>query len=353
MKLLSRKEFTYNVLERDGNKCVVCGRGDLPLDAHHIIERRLWSDGGWYLDNGATLCDDGENGCHYKAETTELSVEFIREKCGIVKAILPEYMYSDSTYDKWGNEFLSNGMRTIGPLFDDESVQKVLSKYLDNFTHYVKYGRTYHAPWSDGINDDDKVHKNMDFFEGKRVIVTVKMDGENTTIYNDYFHARSVDSRHHYTRNWAKSYAMNYIAPNLPFRWRLCAENLYAVHSIKYDNLPSYLLAFSLWDERNFCLSWDESVEYFNIMDIPYVEVLYDGIYDEAKIRGLYSNTKYDNMEGYVIRVADEFHYRDFNKAIAKFVRKDHVKSSKHWIKLREHPTNELKCGLTMGNISS
>lgn len=62
------------VFKRDRYSCVICKRSDLPLDAHHIIERRLWSDGGWYEDNLATLCDDGVNGCHYKAEATEITV---------------------------------------------------------------------------------------------------------------------------------------------------------------------------------------------------------------------------------------------------------------------------------------
>lgn len=92
MGVLSRDSFREKVFERDNNKCVICGRSDLPIDAHHIIERRLWDDGGYYIDNGATLCDDGKNGCHYKAETTEISVETIRDACGIKTIILPENM---------------------------------------------------------------------------------------------------------------------------------------------------------------------------------------------------------------------------------------------------------------------
>lgn len=151
---------------------------------------------------------------------------------------------------KWGNTYLENGKRTIGPLFHDESVQKVLAWCLNEFTNYVKYKRTMHLPWSDGVNDDDRVMRDTSIFHGKRVVVTEKMDGENTTIYNDYFHARSVDGRHHYTRNWVKSFAMNYISPSLPKGWRMCGENLFALHSIKYENLNSYFLCFSIWNEK-------------------------------------------------------------------------------------------------------
>jgi 5-methylcytosine-specific restriction endonuclease McrA len=56
--LLTRDEFRKQVFERDNYRCVICGakNGDkhVKLDAHHIIERRLWADGGYYLENGAT-----------------------------------------------------------------------------------------------------------------------------------------------------------------------------------------------------------------------------------------------------------------------------------------------------------
>lgn len=97
MQLLTREKFREAVFTRDGYKCVICGKGardGIKLDAHHIIERRLWVDQGYYLDNGATLCDDGrKDGCHYKAETTYLSVEDIRRASGIEKIVLPEDMY--------------------------------------------------------------------------------------------------------------------------------------------------------------------------------------------------------------------------------------------------------------------
>ena len=53
----------------------------------------------------------------------------------------------------------------------------------------VKYPRTYHLPWSEGRTDDDKVLSDDSQFIGKYVVVTEKMDGENTTIYSDgYLH---------------------------------------------------------------------------------------------------------------------------------------------------------------------
>ena len=87
--LLTRDEFRNSVFARDKHKCVICS---LPAqDAHHILERRLWPDGGYYLDNGASLC--GEH--HIQAEQTVLGCPEIREKAGITKVLLPPHLYRD------------------------------------------------------------------------------------------------------------------------------------------------------------------------------------------------------------------------------------------------------------------
>lgn len=332
MQLMTRNDFRNSVFVRDGHACVMCGKSDTTLDAHHIMERRLFPDGGYYLDNGATLCDDNGNGCHIKAEKTDITVEDILSVLGI-KRITPPDLYPDHVYDKWGNGILANGTRTIGPLFNDESVQKVLSDHLSNFTSYVKYGRTYHLPWSDGITKDDKTCKDVSHFEGKRVIVTRKMDGENTSLYSDgYIHARSIDGRSHSSRDWVKAF-WSHRFYDLPSGWRVVGENLFAKHSIKYKDLPTYIMGFGIYDDNNVCLSWDETVEYFELLDICPVPVLYDGIWGEKIIRDLYDpKSDYDTHEGYVVRLSESYHYSEFTKSLAKYVRHDHVTTSKHWM---------------------
>lgn len=62
-----RDNFRNEVFKRDGYKCRVCGRSDVKLDAHHIMNRRFMPSGGYIKENGVTLCDT-ENGCHFKAE---------------------------------------------------------------------------------------------------------------------------------------------------------------------------------------------------------------------------------------------------------------------------------------------
>lgn len=325
--LLPRGVFRESVFARDKHKCVFC---DKPAqDAHHILERRLWPDGGYYISNGASVC-----GVHHMlCETTEIDVADVRIACGILKPIIPPHLYDDHVYDKWGNPVLENGTRLRGELFFDESVQKVLGQggKLGLFTHYVKYQRTFHLPWSPGIHDDDRVMQSMEFFIGKRVIVTKKMDGENTSMYSDYYHARSIDGRSHPSRDWAKQF-WSTICYNIPEQWRLCCENLYAQHSIPYTDLVSYVLGFSMWTDRNVCLSWDDTLEWFELLGVHPVEVIYDGIYDEKAIRALWNDKMWDTTEGYVMRVADSFTYAEFRKAVAKFVRAKHVQTNRHWM---------------------
>ncbi|MCL5460152.1 hypothetical protein M3M33_16055, partial [Loigolactobacillus coryniformis] len=77
---------------------------------------------GYYINNGATLCET----CHIKAESTEFSCELIRERAGITEVCLPEEYYKDHVYTKWGDIVLPDGRRMPGPLFWDDSVQKIL-----------------------------------------------------------------------------------------------------------------------------------------------------------------------------------------------------------------------------------
>lgn len=185
--LLARDSFRNNCLKRDNYQCIVCkqkatydNKGEVDnLQVHHIIERRLFvvtsQLGGYFIDNGATVCTP----CHYKAEQTLISCDELRKLAGIETAILPENLYKDEIYDKWGNLILPNGRRTKGPLFHDESVQKVLVPVIHLFDDYVKYPRTYHLPFSPGTTKDDRVLKDYSNFFGKEVVVLTKMDGEN------------------------------------------------------------------------------------------------------------------------------------------------------------------------------
>jgi hypothetical protein len=66
-QLLTREEFKRQVFAVTNGKCCVPGCTCNAVDAHHIMDRKLWSDGGYYLKNGAALCAEH----HLQAERGE------------------------------------------------------------------------------------------------------------------------------------------------------------------------------------------------------------------------------------------------------------------------------------------
>jgi len=220
---------------------------------------------------------------------------------------------------------------------------------LDLFTDRVKYMRTFHLPWSPGVNRDDRTMKSLDAFIGQPVMICEKLDGENTTMYWDYMHARSINSDNHPSRAWVKNeWAQK--AYNIPQGWRVCGENMYAKHAIHYTNakgnaLDTYFYMFSIWDERNMCLSWEQTEEWAYLLDFTLVPVFYKGIWDMSVIEELNkrmeANT--DTIEGYVVRLAREYHYSEFKNICGKYVRSGHVDNNHgHWAQ-QKIIKNELK----------
>lgn len=334
-QLLTREDFRNGVFARDNYKCVVC---EAPaVDAHHIIERRLFTDGGYYLANGVSVCEAH----HIACESTEISLEDIREYAGIKEICLPSDMYGDVRYDKWGNVLLEDGTRTMGPLAGDASVRKVMGKNALSIVSRVKYPRTFHLPWSPGATKDDRILPDTSYFEGKRVVITEKMDGENTTMYSDYMHARSLEYDQHPSRSYAKRVWANKVAGQLPYGWRVCGENLWAKHSIHYVHLLDQFQMFSVWDENNVCLSDHETRIWAGLLGLRMPRTVWFGEWDEKYVRDVmlaeyndyYSKTKVkeEAVEGYVVRLADSFEFKDYKTSVAKYVRESHVTTGSHW----------------------
>ena len=162
----------------------------------------------------------------------------------------------------------------------------------------------------------------------------------------DYIHARSLDSVDHVSRHWVKGLWAK-IQYNIPEDWRICGENVYAVHSIEMDNLDSYFYVFNIWDNNNQCLSWDDTVEWCKLLELEPVTVLYRGVYDEELIKNI--KLDYKTQEGYVVRLVESFHYKDFSKCVAKAIRAGHVQTDEHWM-LKPVVPNKLKKIFRLGS---
>lgn len=220
----------------------------------------------------------------------------------------------------------------------------------------MKYPRTPHLPWSVSRTNDD-VCLETDIFIGKEVVMSEKLDGEATTIYSDgYCHARSTDSGKHASRSWLKQFAAQF-AHDLPKGWRVSGENLFALHSILYTDLPSYFFVYAIFDQNNVCLSWDATEVWCELLGLKTVPVIYRGVWKEdiKKLwtgKGVFPTFESKkpvpesfpedftpcNAEGYVIRSGSAFGYGDFGRNVGKHVRESHVQTDSHWMEREPFP---------------
>ncbi len=119
--LLTREQFKAQVFERSHGRCVRCG--EPAVDAHHILERKLFSDGGYYLSNGAAVCAD----CHLACERTTVSVKDVWAMASIAAPALPPGWEPTACWDKWGNRVWPSGLRSVGPLAGDDGMRRALA----------------------------------------------------------------------------------------------------------------------------------------------------------------------------------------------------------------------------------
>lgn len=195
----------------------------------------------------------------------------------------------------------------------------------------IKYPHTSHLPWSPGTQSEDKLLKDVDHFKGMRILITEKMDGENTTMYNDHIHARSMDSIDHPSRHYVKGIwgGIRYLIPD---GWRICGENIFAKHSIFYDELDAYFQVFSVWNENNECLSWHDTCKFCKELGLTTVPTISCVTFDEKLLKEFAKEFNVSLKEGFVIRNYESFHYDDFELNVAKWVRSKHVQTSEHWL---------------------
>jgi hypothetical protein len=205
----------------------------------------------------------------------------------------------------------------------------------------IKYPKTFHVPSSLGCTSDDKKLESIDSLEQGLYLITEKMDGENTTMMKDCIYARSLDSNNHPSRNYVKGIWGN-ISYRIPKNWRICGENLYAKHSIYYKNLVGYFYVYSIWNEENVCLSYVDTNMWCNELNLHHVPVL--GMIQKEELVTYEFKLDLNEHEGYVVRNTKAFHFNDFQKNVAKWVRPQHVQTDAHWMQSEIVP-NQLIYG--------
>ena len=207
----------------------------------------------------------------------------------------------------------------------------------------MKYPRTYHLPYSPGATKDDKKLQDdwFKYYQGKEIVITEKLDGENIHMNQKDCYARSdgAPTRSPWSRNiWDPQEGLYWrikslIGPNET----IFGENLYGEHSIHYNKLTDYFHLFAANDGFNW-YSWDNVKGFAQIMDIPHVPELWRGIVNKEKdLEDLVNKCVHvpsifgDQREGVVVRLAKSFPIEDFSKYVCKWVRPNHVTTDEHW----------------------
>lgn len=201
-----------------------------------------------------------------------------------------------------------------------------------------KYPRSYHLDFSPGATNDDRIADNIDSLIGTHIIISEKIDGENTGMNNDGVYARSHAT--FTTSAWSREVRQIHnqkVSGNLEEGVYIFGENTEGIHSIEYTNMSSYFYIFGVRDNDTW-LSWDKVEEYSYLLDIPTVPILYNGTINSKKeltdiIKRIMSEPSELGgvREGVVIRKYKQFHNDDFSSSLQKWVRKDHVTTTTHW----------------------
>jgi hypothetical protein len=200
-----------------------------------------------------------------------------------------------------------------------------------------KYPRTSHLFFSPGSTNDDRIADSAESLIGIDIVITEKLDGENTGMTKGGVYARSHGA--YTTSNWSREVRQiqQRISSDLSEDVFLFGENMEGIHSIEYSNLESYFYIFGVRD-NNIWISWDEVEEYAYLLDLPTVPVLFKGIVNsEKELQKLTESLVNQNsklgglIEGVVVRNAEMFHNDDFSSNVMKWVRSGHVQTSDHW----------------------
>jgi hypothetical protein len=212
----------------------------------------------------------------------------------------------------------------------------------------VKYPRTCHYPFSPGATSDDRINNDYwsDLQQIQTLVHTEKLDGENNCLskYGVFARSHAVPATSPWTATLREFWRrIKHELADL----EVFLENLYAVHSIGYQNLSHHFYVFAIREGERW-LSWEEVKFYAALLDLPTVpEIEVESTPAgraafEQKILNIVSTAgafdpvdtvtrKPGSMEGIVSRNAGAFSTDAFAHNVLKWVRKGHVKTGEHW----------------------
>ena len=207
----------------------------------------------------------------------------------------------------------------------------------------TKYPRTPHWPWSPTIHPGDRTHAEPERFVGRDVIVTEKLDGSLTCLYQGQVFSRSMAGpsetpwfamvrKHH---AWKCDKTHDHI---------IYGEDLYGVHSIEYEPMAE-ATTLRVFGVRVRAGGGDRFLDWQTVEGVaaahamPVVPVVFRGSFPSvAAVTAFFeceiakpSRIGGSDCEGFVMRDVDGFDIGDFRRAVVKYVRPNHVQTDRHW----------------------
>lgn len=200
-----------------------------------------------------------------------------------------------------------------------------------------KYPSTPYHPASPSLGTRaDRIHQNPERFVGAHVIISEKLDGSNTLIHQGQVYGRSVEAPS--TNKWMamvkKHHAWKVTEPDI----YVYGENLFGVHSIEYDAMPEDR-TFRVFAVRkgDIFLDTSEAHYYAAHRDMAIVPQLYAGramsneLIEKTMSKPEGRSDLGGEREGFVMRIKEAFHVKDFSDCVCKSVRRNHVQTDEHW----------------------
>lgn len=361
-----RQQFREQVFNRDDNTCLVPWCESDADDAHHIIERELWADGGYIPKNGASVC----NKHHQYAETNDIPPQAFWMWAGIEEPPLPD---SVATWqiNKWGDEFETPPWEEHRDRIKYQSSRHLLPLYWHDEETVAE----------ERIEHDDTGLETLEDFVGVPLVITHKIDGGNCMLVSDVenpVRARNGSSPEETMKPLYREgglYWQQEVNQKLPDRLQVFGEWVWAKHSIHYgcdcdeecedvgpglaeltgvNDDRAYFQVFGVYDkELNLWLSWPETKQVADTLGFPTTPVIYCEDDDDAATfetehearRELIAHARRvieNGGEGIVVRKKFPFHYGQFALSLGKYVRENHVKDdADHWSK-RKTIQNQL-----------
>lgn len=361
-----RKQFRDTVYSETSHTCIVPWCEADADDAHHVIERALWEDGGYIPANGAAVC----NHHHQAAEANAIPPQAFWLWKGISEPRLPTTVDSVAV-DKWGTEFDTPPWKEHRDRIKYPSSRHLLPLYWHD-PETCADSRTEH---------DDTGLETLEAFVGQPLVVTHKIDGSNCMLVSDV--DSPVRARNGKTplETMERLYGDNglywqqRVHEKLPDRLQVFGEWTQYKHSIHYgcdcddpcDDIGpqlgeltdvtddrAYFQVFGVYDTTfDLWLSWPETQSVAAELGFPTVPVLYcedaadtptfETVHDARQTLITYARDVIANGgEGIVVRSKYPFHYDQFSHALGKYVRENHVTDdSDHW-RTQHPPINNI-----------